>query len=297
MDLDANVVERFWRDGALCLRGAFREWVEPMRAAIEEALASPGPLAQNPARADYRPAGDERMQSFHIELGMWSRHPVFRDFALHSPAADLAARLLSAGRVNLFFDQLFVKEPGSPEQRTPWHQDQSYWPIRGSQVLSIWVPFDPVTQDTGALRYVAGSHLWGERFCPRDFGAGQRALRDVGGEEPPDVDGMPGRFQILSWDLAPGDCLVHHGMTLHAAHGNQSSSLRRRAHSVRFTGDDVCWDPRPEILTRIPRMTTLPIPLHAGDPLTCDAFPVVRSTSLGTATSASSPAASDAPRV
>lgn len=274
--LDADAVERFWRDGALCVRGAFRAWVEPMRDAIEQALDDPGPLAQNPARADYRPAGHERSQSFHIELGVWSRHPVFRDFALCSPAADIAARILSSATINLFFDQLFVKEPGSPEQRTPWHQDQPYWPICGSQVLSIWVPFDRVTEASGALRYVKGSHLWGQRFCPRDFGAGQRALHDLGGETPPEVDADPARYQVLSWELEPGDCLIHHGMTLHAAHGNESARERRRAHSIRFVGDDVRWDPRPEVLARVPRMTTLPIPLEAGAPLTCEAFPVVR---------------------
>jgi len=273
--LGEGAAARFWRDGALCVRGAFSEWVEPMCAAIEQALDDPGPLAQNPAHADYRPAGNERSHSFHIELGVWSRHAAFHAFAFHSPAADLAMHLLSSAHVNLFFDQLFVKEPGSPEQRTPWHQDQTYWPIRGSQVLSIWVAFDRVTEASGALRYVKGSHLWGQRFCPRDFGAGQRALHDLGGDAAPDVDESTD-YEVLSWDLEPGDCLIHHGMTLHAAPGNASPRQRRRAHSIRFTGDDVRWDPRPEVLARVPRMTTLPIPLRAGDPLTCDAFPVVR---------------------
>jgi ectoine hydroxylase-related dioxygenase (phytanoyl-CoA dioxygenase family) len=251
-----------------------------MRAAIEEALESPGPLAQNPARADYRPAGRERSHSFHIELGLWSRLPAFRALAFYSPAADIAARLLSSASVNLFFDQLFVKEPGSPEQSTPWHQDQPYWPVDGAQVLSVWVPFDRVTEDSGALRYVKGSHLWGRRFRPRDFGGDQRALRGLSGDVTPEIDGDRGRYEVLSFELEPGDCLIHHGMTLHGAPGNRSTLCRRRAHSIRFTGDDVRWNPDPEIMARIPRMTTLPIPLAAGDPLTCEAFPQVRSMTL-----------------
>jgi ectoine hydroxylase-related dioxygenase (phytanoyl-CoA dioxygenase family) len=272
----ASEVERFWQDGVLCLRGLFAGWVEPMRVAIEEALAAPGPLAQNPAREDYGAAGHERVRSFHIELGLWSRHPTFRAFALESPAADLAASLMAGSAVNLFFDQLFVKEPGSPEQVTPWHQDQAYWPIRGDQVVSIWVPFDRVTQANGALRYVRGSHRWGVHFGPRDFGPAQRMLKGIEGDAVPDIDAHPDRYEVLTWDLEPGDCLVHHGMTLHGATGNASGSVRRRAHSIRFTGDDVRWDPRPGILDRIPRMTTSPLSLRAGDALTCDAFPVVR---------------------
>ena len=270
-------VERFWRDGVLCLRGLFSRWVDPMRAAIEEALAAPGPLAQNAARADYRATGHERTRSFHIELGLWSRHPAFRAFALESPAADIADRLLQGPEVNLFFDQLFVKEPGSPEQRTPWHQDQAYWPISGRQVVSVWVPFDPVSEQTGALRYVRGSHDWNLRFRPRDFGPAQRMLEDIAGEPAPDIDAAPEGYEVLSWNLAPGDCLVHHGMAMHSAPGNTSAQTRRRAHSSRFTGGDVRWDPRSGILERIPLMTTLPLSLQPGDPLTCDAFPVVRS--------------------
>jgi ectoine hydroxylase-related dioxygenase (phytanoyl-CoA dioxygenase family) len=274
--LDARAVERFWSDGVLCLRGLFQDWVEPMRAAIEEVLARPGPLAQDPARADYGANQHAQRCSFHIELGLWTRHPTFRAFAFESPAPEIARRLLAGTRLNLFFDQLFVKEPDSPEQRTPWHQDQSYWPISGERVLSVWVPFDAVSEETGALRYVKGSHLWGQRFTPTDFGPKQRAVPGVAGAPAPDVDAHPERYEFLSWDLEPGDCLVHQGMTMHGAPGNRSCAVRRRAHSIRFTGDDVRWDPRPGILENIPRMTTLPIELAAGAPLTSPAFPLVQ---------------------
>jgi len=272
----SSEIERFWRDGALCLRGLFAEWVEPMRAAIEEALDAPGPLAQNPARRDYSAADHERSASFFIEQGLWSRHAAFRAFAFDSPAADVAARLLRGAQLNLFFDQLFVKEPDSPEQRTPWHQDQAYWPIRGRHVVSVWVPFDRVSKQTGALRYVQGSHLWSERFSPIDFGPKARALADIAGTQMPDIDAEPGRYEILSWDLEPGDCLIHQGMTVHGSEGNTSANTRRRALSVRFTGDDVRWDPRPGVLEHIPPMTTLPLTLRDGDRMTCEAFPVTR---------------------
>lgn len=269
-------VERFWRDGALCVRGLFADWVEPMRAAIEEALDEPGPLAQNPARRNYSATDHERSRSFYIEQGLWSRHAAFRAFAFDSPAAAIAERLLHGAPINLFFDQLFVKEPESPEQRTPWHQDQAYWPIRGRDVVSVWVTFDRVTRQTGALRYVRGSHLWPERFGPIDFGPEARTLADIEGAPMPNIDAEPERYEILSWDLEPGDCLIHHGMTVHGSEGNASQGSRRRALSVRFTGPDVRWHARSGILERIPPMTTLPLTLQDGDPLTCDAFPIAR---------------------
>ena len=72
---------------------------------------------------------------------------------------------MRSATVNLLYDQLFVKEPGSSE-RTPWHQDLPYWPVEGDQILSIWVPFDAATPDNGVVTYVKGSHLWGQKYRP-----------------------------------------------------------------------------------------------------------------------------------
>jgi len=60
-------------------------------------------------------------------------------------AGLLINQLLQALVVRFFYDQLFVKEPGSPVP-TPWHHDLTFWPIRGQQIASIWMPLDPVTR-------------------------------------------------------------------------------------------------------------------------------------------------------
>ena len=36
--------------------------------------------------------------------------------------------MMASGSVDFFYDQLFVKEPGTAHP-TPWHQDQPYWPV------------------------------------------------------------------------------------------------------------------------------------------------------------------------
>jgi len=52
-----------------------------------------------------------------------------------------------------------------------------------------------------------------------------------------------GGFQYA---LESGDCTVHHGLLLHAAGGNRRSD-RRRAYVTRWAGDDVVYNPRPNI--------------------------------------------------
>jgi ectoine hydroxylase-related dioxygenase (phytanoyl-CoA dioxygenase family) len=95
---------------------------------VEKAIASPGPHAE-----DYVARGGSGRFFGDIELSL--RLPEFLRFVLESPAAEIAGRMMGASRVNFFYDQLLVKEPGTLE-RTPWHQDQPFVPILSSFVLS-----------------------------------------------------------------------------------------------------------------------------------------------------------------
>jgi ectoine hydroxylase-related dioxygenase (phytanoyl-CoA dioxygenase family) len=84
----------------------------------------------------------------------------------------------------------------------------------------------------------------------------------------PDIDADRDAFPIKGWAMQPGDAVAFNMLTLHAAAG---SPARRRAFSVRFTGDDVTWAPRPH-------RTSPPfddVELAAGAPLDHPAFPVI----------------------
>jgi ectoine hydroxylase-related dioxygenase (phytanoyl-CoA dioxygenase family) len=167
-----------------------------------------------------------------------------------------------------------VKEPGSAAP-TPWHQDGPYFAIRGEQCCSIWIALDPVTRDTGAVEYVRGSHRWGKFYEPAGFTNDGR-LKNEALEKAPNVDADRARYDIASWDMAPGDVTVHHVLTLHGAPGNVSDARRRRGLSLRFIGDDIVHDLRPGI----PHTMTEPLKVLAphlavGAPLDGDAFPLL----------------------
>ncbi len=267
-------VQLFWRDGAICLRGLFDpDWVKRMRVAIEEALAKPGPIAMEASKRDS--SGDTRAKRFYVELSAWTRLPEFYAFVYESPAREIAARILGGTKVNLFFDQIFVKEPLTPES-TPWHQDRPYWPVDGDQIISVWLALDPVTLDNGGLEYIRGSHRWSNFYRPEMWGNNPElanTFKRLQGEQIPDISANRDKYEFLSWDMEPGDCLVHHAMTVHGAPGNRTAKTRRRAYSTRWTGDDATWNPRPGILEVIPPPTLKEIPLKPGDPLDCEAFP------------------------
>ena len=48
-------------------------------------------------------------------------------------------------------------------------------------------------------------------------------------------------YRFLSWDMEPGDVIVHHPQAVHGSGKNSSSSLRRVALSIRYYGGDAVW--------------------------------------------------------
>jgi ectoine hydroxylase-related dioxygenase (phytanoyl-CoA dioxygenase family) len=257
-------IAAFRRDGVVCLRGAFADsWIDALRLAVDRDIAAPGPLARHNT-----PAG--RPGRFFVDFQLWQRWPACRDFAFGSPAAAIASAMMGSRTVCFYHDHLLVKEPETAE-RTPWHHDQPYYPIDGEQICSIWLPLDPVGRET-AVEYVKRSHRWGRWFAPRFF----RADAALGVDDPrfepvPDIDADRAAYDLIGWDMAPGDCIVFHALTLHGAPGNGSSSRRRRAYATRWLGEDARFAARvgevsPPLLDH---------GLMPGEPMRCSLFPQV----------------------
>ncbi|MCX7893729.1 MAG: phytanoyl-CoA dioxygenase family protein [Burkholderiales bacterium] len=248
------------RDGVVCLRHAIgADWLAFLADAVEEAMASPGPHAE-----EYEPAGGAGRFFGDIELAQ--RLPKFRRFALASPAAEIAGRIMGASRVNFFYDQLLVKEPGT-SARTPWHQDQPYWAVSGYQVCSLWIPLDPVPEDVG-VEYVCGSHRWPE-FSPYHFADGS-PYAGTGLPPLPDIEADRARYDIRRFALEPGDCLVFQAMIVHGAPGNRGRH-RRRALATRWAGDDARYRRRAGEVA----IPTEDPGLAHGARLDCERFPLV----------------------
>ena len=59
------------------------------------------------------------------------------------------------------------------------------------------------------------------------------------------LEAARGDYDIVTWDLQPGDAYVFHALTVHGAGGNLRGDVRRRGYTVRYTGDDIRYDTRP----------------------------------------------------
>ena len=252
--------ENYERDGVVCLRNLFPAgWLAFLADAIDEAMASPGPHAE-----EYEGAGGAGR--FFGDLELAERLPAFRRFVLESPAAEIAGRLMGSTRIHFFYDQLLVKEPGT-SARTPWHQDQPYWAVSGRQVCSLWLPLDPVPRDV-SVEYIRGSHRWLE-YNPAHFSDGS-AYAGTGLPRLPDIESHRAQYDIASFALEPGDLLAFQAMIVHGAPGN-SGTHRRRALSTRWTGDDARYCVRAGEVA----IPTADPGLRHGDPMECARFPLV----------------------
>ena len=221
------------RDGVVMLRRLFdASWLEDLRAYTDEVMRHPGAMGHDLGGPD-----DPGRFSADILVAP----PWLPPIRVRKPGRIRVGSLLGSRHPNIVFDQLLVKEPRTVEP-TVWHHDLTYWPIKGSATL--WLAMDDVTRATGAMEFVKGSHLWGEgatrlrllvirptRLTSRRFPISTRCVMNS---------------SLCNMNM-PGDCTIHHGLLVHFAGGNTSEHLRRRAYVTRWAGDDVVYDPRPNI--------------------------------------------------
>jgi hypothetical protein len=59
----------------------------------------------------------------------------------------------------------------------------------------------------------------------------------------PDINANPEQYDLIDWEMEPGDILMFHPLTLHGSFGNASRVRRRRALALRWIGDDVVYAP------------------------------------------------------
>jgi ectoine hydroxylase-related dioxygenase (phytanoyl-CoA dioxygenase family) len=180
---------------------------------------------------------------------LWPTHPWMYDFCSKSNLPAIAGQLMQSSSARLFFDHIFFRDAGT-RQKTPWHQDRTYWPFQGLQIASVWVALETCTLQSGVLSFIAGSHNWGISYIPSAFskksGSAEFLKSDLPyTEQMPGFDAEPEKYPVLRWNMEPGDVLVFGGETIHGAAENNDMSKRRAAMSVRYVGDDARWDPRP----------------------------------------------------
>ncbi len=257
--LTDDEISAYERDGVICARGLLEDsLIDSLRQALEYVITDQNLLARN------LDAG----KGFHGDIFVWKLNDDFRDLALFSGLPQVANQILRAKQVNFFYEQFFVKRAGCSVE-TPWHQDISFWPVEGEAIVSFWITLDSVTRESSGLEFVRGSQNWEQRYkaVTPSYDA---YMMDTDLPTAPDFSTLRDDYDVVGWDMEPGDVLIFGPMVCHGSDGNHSNDRDRRALAFRYAGDDVRF---------APRHATMPLlwehGLAAGDSLGGSLFPRV----------------------
>lgn len=230
----------FATDGVVCLRQVISpDWIDELRRGVEKNIVHPSDRGRVWNR-------DQHGRVTFYDSQVWRDIPEYRDFVENSPMAEIAGRIMDVEAVNFFFDAIFTRSTAS-QFRTPFHQDEPYWSVDGFDTCSAWMPLVPV-EKRSALEFVKGSHAWGERYAQTNFGAltgderDQVVYDDLAGEglAPfPDIEGNRDQYEILSWDMEPGDVAIFNARIIHGGSGLLREDRDLKVFNTQWLGDDV----------------------------------------------------------
>ena len=230
-------------DGAIVVRKLFTsEGLKRMRAAFDYGVAHPS--SQHGAAFEGTP--DEHFNDY----GNYDNRDVHVAVIKKLGLDAFVASLWGSDHVWLLGEELFIKK-GGRAGRSPWHQDTSYAPCNGPHMLNIWTSFEKIPK-ANALEVVRGSHV-GIQYNGTAYNDPSNPTKplwlDSDWPQLPDIEAErakdPASWDVLSWDLEPGDALVFHSGILHGGAPVNSACPDRHTLVYRFGGDKLFYRPLP----------------------------------------------------
>jgi len=149
---------------------------------------------------------------------MWRGNSLIRHFVLSPRIAKIAADLLEVARIRLYHDNLLSKEPGCG--RTPWHYDDHHFPLATHDVVTAWIPAQPIPAAMGPLAFAKpmGAYKLVEHIPFSKFDMSyDRKVSEAFREYDIAVDATP--FDI-------GEVSFHHNLSFHTAGANRTTQSR-----------------------------------------------------------------------
>lgn len=149
-------------------------------------------------------------------MNLWREDPRYQHFVFAKRFAQVAARLMGCDGVRLYHDQALYKEAGGGF--TPWHQDQTYWPLDTDTTVTMWMPLVDISEAMGTMYFGSGSHKHGylgdSHIEADDDDKWLSILKDKG------------CAVVNHGAMKAGDATFHAGLVLHGAPGNSSDRTR-----------------------------------------------------------------------
>ncbi|MCB0112429.1 MAG: phytanoyl-CoA dioxygenase family protein [Caldilineaceae bacterium] len=179
-----------------------------------------------PRPSPWKP-GDDPNQLCKIESPQFASYAI-REL-INAPAlGEWCAAATGAEAVQIWWIQLLYKPPVVPgtvaKTNVGMHQDWTYWQrtwADGSELFTAWVALSDVTAESGPMKFVRGSHQWGDLaesdFFEQDLEAQVRKIRSSTDHQ----------WEEAAAILAPGGVSLHDKLTWHGSGPNTANGPRR----------------------------------------------------------------------
>ena len=161
--------------------------------------------------------GGVRNRFLSLEM-MWLNNPFIDAYVRSERIAKISAQLLNVACVRLYHDNILSKEPGCG--RTPWHFDEHHFPLATDDVVTAWIPAQPIPLNMGPLAFAKPLSI-SELVKDVPFNKFDTSYDAKISEifEAHGVDIVEEAFDI-------GDVSFHHNRSFHTAGRNQTLKSR-----------------------------------------------------------------------
>ena len=100
MYLSQKQIDDYQNLGAIIIKGAFKDWIEPLRSGFQKVLDNPSQHGRENV--------NENEGRFFEDYCNWQRIQEFKDCMFNSPAAKIVAEATNSKSIQIFLDHLFI---------------------------------------------------------------------------------------------------------------------------------------------------------------------------------------------
>ncbi|MEO1282154.1 MAG: phytanoyl-CoA dioxygenase family protein [Pseudomonadota bacterium] len=149
---------------------------------------------------------------------MWRDNELLRNYVLSPRIAKISADLLGVKAVRLYHDNALSKEPGCG--RTPWHYDDHHFPLATNDVVTAWIPAQPIPVAMGPLAFAKPLSVF-ELVKDLTFNKFDTSY-DKQIADTFQANGV----EIEDGPFAIGEVSFHHNLSFHTAASNRTTQSR-----------------------------------------------------------------------
>lgn len=197
--LSESDLSRFQRDGFL--------FPVPAIGAIE-AAALYRRLADH--EAEHGPLPQKMRQKVHLLF------TGFADLVRNEAILDAVEDVIGPD-ILVWGTNLFIKDPRDPAF-VSWHQDSTYWGLEPPDLVTAWVALSDVPVESGAMKFIPGSHTRGQLAHHDTFDENNLLTRG----QSLDMD----ESRAVPAPLTRGEMSLHDVRLAHASSANETGERR-----------------------------------------------------------------------